>query len=285
MEYDKRPVVIGGGAAGLAACLTLEQAGYSPLLIEASDRLGGRLRTDRLPDGTPVDRGFQVLQTGYPELQRWVDFDALECADFVPGARVFLRNKWRTLADPRRSWRSLPATLTSGIGNWSDRWLVLRLVFKLQKCPTPDIQNGHFNVSGKSVPPQGALGSGPWAHRSTAEFLNEWGFSKAFVRDFLAPFFSGIFLEGALETPAAQFQYTFRMLADGKVVRPKGGMECFVPRVSEEKLKELSYVENYSLELKQTCAGPSAEEAKKRREQEIDGLKDALSILSGEEAV
>ncbi|CAD7928883.1 unnamed protein product [Amoebophrya sp. A120] len=52
----------------------------------------------------------------------------------------------------------------------------------------------------------------------------------------------------------------------------------------EEKLKELSYVENYSLELKQTCAGPSAEEAKKRREQEIDGLKDALSILSGEEA-
>lgn len=234
MQNDERPVVIGGGAAGLAACLALEKAGYSPLLVEASDRLGGRLRTDRLPDGTPVDRGFQVLQAGYPELRRWVDFETLGCTAFVPGARVFLRGKWRVLADPRRALNWLPATLMSGIGSWSDRFKVLRLVFKLQGCPTEDIQNGHFAAPVDSKLKGRSLGLGPWAHKSTSSFLAEWGFSKAFVADFLKPFFSGIFLEGALDTPAAQFQYTFRMLADGQVVRPKGGMEALVHHLASQ---------------------------------------------------
>ena len=234
MKFDNRPVVIGGGAAGLAACLTLEEAGYSPLLIEASDRLGGRLRTESLPDGTPVDRGFQVLQAGYPELSRWVDFETLECTAFVPGARVFLRGKWRVLADPRRALNWLPATLMSGIGNWSDRFKVLRLVFKLQACPTEDIQNGHFAAQMDRKHTGKPLGLGPWAHKSTRSFLADWGFSDAFVADFLKPFFSGIFLEGALDTPAAQFQYTFRMLADGQVVRPKGGMAALVHHLASQ---------------------------------------------------
>lgn len=230
MQNDKGPVVIGGGAAGLAACLTLEEAGFSPVLIEASESLGGRLRTERLPDGTPVDRGFQVLQAGYPELQRWVDFEALECAAFVPGAKIFARGKWRTLADPRRAWGWLPATLASGIGSWSDRIKVLRLVFKLQGCQAEDIQNGHFTSPQNQPSSQQSLG--PWAHKSTAIFLEQWGFSENFITGFLAPFFSGIFLEGALQTPAAQFQFTLRMLADGQVLRPKRGMQALVEQLT-----------------------------------------------------
>ena len=38
---NDRPIVVGGGAAGLAACLTLESQGHAPILLEASDRLGG----------------------------------------------------------------------------------------------------------------------------------------------------------------------------------------------------------------------------------------------------
>jgi len=234
MHFDKRPVVIGGGAAGLAACLTLEQAGISPLLIESSDRLGGRLRTDRLPDGTPVDRGFQVLQTGYPELRRWVDFDALECAEFVPGALVFVRGKWRALADPRRALGWLPATLGSGIGSWSDRFKVLRLVFRLQRAAPAELQNGHFGRPKRIDSALAPKELGRWAHSSTASFFKEWGFSDAFVKEFLGPFFSGIFLEGLLETPAAQFHYTFLMLSSGKVVRPKAGMEALVEQLAAQ---------------------------------------------------
>lgn len=235
MQYDKGPVVIGGGAAGLAACLALEKAGFSPLLIEASDRLGGRLRTESLPDGTPVDRGFQVLQAGYPELQRWVDFEALECAAFVPGAKVFSRGKWRTLADPRRALGWLPATLVSGIGSWSDRVKVLRLLIQLRRCPALDIQNGHFNSPQNRAAPVVELG--PWSHKSTSKFLQEWGFSDAFVQEFLLPFFSGIFLEGALQTPAAQFQFTFKMLAEGKVLRPKRGVEALAHQLADQLVR------------------------------------------------
>ena len=216
MKDLKGPVVVGGGAAGLAACLTLEASGYKPTLLEAGEVLGGRLATERLPDGTPVDRGFQVLQSAYPELKRWVDFDALDCIAFVPGARVHLKGRWRSVADPRRAPGLLFSSAFSGIGSWSDRVKVLRLVHALRRTGADDVQEGRFGA--------GRDQANPWSHRSTADFLEAWGFSPAFIRDFLAPFFAGIFLEGALETPAAQFQYTFKMLSEGPVLKPRQGM-------------------------------------------------------------
>ena len=226
MKAFKGPVVVGGGAAGLAACLTLEAAGQRPTLLEAADVLGGRLATERLPDGTPVDRGFQVLQSAYPELKRWADFDALDCIAFVPGARVHLNGRWRTLADPRRAPGLLFATVFSGIGSWADRIKVLRLVYALRRTGADDVQEGRFGA--------GRDQANPWSHRSTADFLKTWGFSRAFIRDFLAPFFAGIFLEGALETPAAQFQYTFKMLSEGPVLKPRQGMSSLVAHLQDQ---------------------------------------------------
>ncbi len=62
-------VVIGGGLAGLSAALTLQDAGVSVELIEASDDLGGRVRSDYI-DGYILDRGFQLINAGYSELKR-----------------------------------------------------------------------------------------------------------------------------------------------------------------------------------------------------------------------
>lgn len=226
----QRPVVVGGGAAGLAACLTLEAHGHAPLLIEASSALGGRLRTEALPDGTPVDVGFQVLQTAYPELQRWVDLEALDVVPFIPGAKVHSGGRWRTLADPRRAPRLLPATLTSGIGQWSDRWRMLRLITALKGHETEALQQGWFGLCGPAGAPdgKGQQEKGRWASVATSVFLREWGFSPGFMASFLGPFLSGIFLERELTTPAAQFHYTFRMLADGGAVRPRQGMVALV---------------------------------------------------------
>ena len=213
MEPSKRPVVIGGGAAGLAACLTLESAGHAPILIEATHRLGGRLRTDQLSDGTSVDVGFQVLLTAYPELQRWMDLESLDSTAFVPGARIYLRGRWRSLADPRRWPGSIPATLTSGIGTWGDWWRILRLVSEIR--------------SGKPETVQGSQQNG-----TTLEYLRNRGFSEGFIVGFLRPFFSGIFLDDTLSPPPAQFLYTLRMFASGDVVRPVGGMRAMVDRLA-----------------------------------------------------
>ncbi|MBL6619151.1 MAG: FAD-dependent oxidoreductase [Flavobacteriales bacterium] len=214
MEPSNRPVVIGGGAAGLAACLTLESAGHAPLLLEATHQLGGRLCTEQLPDGTSVDAGFQVLLTAYPELQRWLNLDTLDSVAFVPGARIYWRGRWRTLADPRRWPSSIPATLKSGLGTWGDWWRILRLVGEVR--------------SGASGPLQSRQQEG-----TTLDFLHERGFSGEFIAGFLRPFFSGIFLDHALSPPPAQFLYTLRMFASGDVVRPVGGMRTLVDRLAD----------------------------------------------------
>jgi hypothetical protein len=62
-------VVIGGGLAGISAALTLQDAGESVELYEASDDLGGRVRSDYI-DGYILDRGFQLINSGYSELKR-----------------------------------------------------------------------------------------------------------------------------------------------------------------------------------------------------------------------
>ncbi len=53
--------VVGAGFAGLTAALRLKQQGYSVVVVEARDRIGGRVWTKYLPDGTPIDLGGTFL--------------------------------------------------------------------------------------------------------------------------------------------------------------------------------------------------------------------------------
>ena len=69
-------VVVGAGLAGLRCAQVLSSAGRDVVVLEASDGVGGRIRTDRI-DGFLVDRGFQLLNPAYPAVRRWVDVDAL----------------------------------------------------------------------------------------------------------------------------------------------------------------------------------------------------------------
>ena len=69
---DADVIVIGAGLSGLACALRLQQGGLTPLVLEAADRPGGRIATDRL-DGFRLDRGFQVLQTWYPQARQLLD--------------------------------------------------------------------------------------------------------------------------------------------------------------------------------------------------------------------
>src|SRR5919202_2856871 len=79
---DVDVLIVGAGCAGLAAAIRLVAAGRTVRVLEASDAPGGRMRSDRV-DGFTVDRGFQVLNTAYPELRRLdvlhrLDFQALD---------------------------------------------------------------------------------------------------------------------------------------------------------------------------------------------------------------
>ena len=65
-SHSQAPVIIvGAGMAGLSAAKTLQDAGVDTLLFEASDQVGGRVRTDRI-DGFQLDRGFSSLSGCLP---------------------------------------------------------------------------------------------------------------------------------------------------------------------------------------------------------------------------
>nr|WP_244295847.1 FAD-dependent oxidoreductase [Micromonospora orduensis] len=56
-----RVVVVGAGFSGLAAALALDRAGADVRVLEARDRVGGRVLTRWLPDGTQLDLGAQWI--------------------------------------------------------------------------------------------------------------------------------------------------------------------------------------------------------------------------------
>ena len=61
-------LIVGAGLAGLSAALSLQAAGKDVLVVESSDRAGGRVASD-LIDGFICDRGFQLINARYPALQ------------------------------------------------------------------------------------------------------------------------------------------------------------------------------------------------------------------------
>ena len=80
-------VIIGGGLAGLSCAVRLAEAGVQAKLLEATDRVGGRVRSD-VVNGFTLDAGFQVLLTGYPSCQRLLDYTKLHLRYFESGAML-----------------------------------------------------------------------------------------------------------------------------------------------------------------------------------------------------
>jgi phytoene dehydrogenase-like protein len=58
-------IVVGAGLAGLSAARQLAIHGLDVIVLESSDDVGGRVRTDRF-DGLQLDRGFQLFNPAYP---------------------------------------------------------------------------------------------------------------------------------------------------------------------------------------------------------------------------
>ena len=117
---DRPIVIVGAGLAGLACATTLHDAGRAVRVIEASDGVGGRVRTDRV-DGFLLDRGFQVLLTAYPEAHRQLDLEALDLRRFDPGALVHLGSQHSVIADPFRSPSRLIESIRSPAASLTDK--------------------------------------------------------------------------------------------------------------------------------------------------------------------
>jgi len=205
-------VVAGGGLAGLVAARRLADAGADVTLFERRETVGGRVRSDRV-EGYTVDRGFQVLFTAYPAVKRELDLDALDLRSFSPGAVIARPGERSTLADPLRDPSALSATLFNRDVTTGDKLRLFRHQRRLRRTSV-----------------EAALAADD---ASIAEALDEWGFSREFRENFAAPFYGGITLDRSLSTSKAVFEYTFKMLTEGKIAVPAAGMGAIPEQLAD----------------------------------------------------
>ncbi|MEM9567227.1 MAG: NAD(P)/FAD-dependent oxidoreductase [Cyanobacteria bacterium P01_E01_bin.34] len=211
----KRTVaIVGAGLAGLTCAKVLRDNGCTDLVVlEKSDRPGGRVRTDALGTKAPntdskdrflLDRGFQVLFEAYPSVQQHLNLEALEVCKYAPGAVLVQGAKHYPIGDPLRA----PGTLLPSISN--------PLLTLLDKARVLALRTNLWHMSIEQIWAQPDL--------STIDFLHRWGFSERIIQNFFFPFYGGIFLDADLKTSALLFQFYFKMLSEGAIVTPRKGM-------------------------------------------------------------
>lgn len=195
--------IIGAGLSGLAAATRLHKAGHSFVLYEASDDVGGRLRTD-VVDGFSLDRGFQVFLPGYPCARKLLNYEDLDLRPFYRGSIVHWAGQVHRLADPLHHLGDALRSIKDKIAPWRDKVFTLLLrkhVFGLRQVP----RHG--------------------THQSTDSYLRDWGFSEVFRERFLRPFFGGVFLDRELSTDARLFEFVFAMFDRAGTALPARGMQ------------------------------------------------------------
>jgi phytoene dehydrogenase-like protein len=200
-----RVIVVGAGLAGLTCAKVLAERGVEAVVFEASDGVGGRVRTDER-DGFLLDRGFQVYFTAYPVARRHLDHEALNLRAFDPGAIVCREGKKDVLSDPLRDPKALVPSLLSDAATFSDKLEILKLAAK------------------GVVERAEAAGNLDEVDVSSLQYLRSEGFSERIIDDFYRPFYGGIFLDRSLSTSSRVLRFTFKMLATGKTAVPARGI-------------------------------------------------------------
>ena len=211
-KSDKTVIIVGAGLAGLSCARRLMKENIPFLILEAEQRVGGRIKTDHFR-GFILDHGFQVLQTAYPEARCMLDYNRLDLKAFAPGAIVRIDGKFHRIADPRRRPGDLWSTLTAPIGTMSDRLWMISLAMDIRRqSPTRIFQSNDM---------------------PTLEFLRSRGFSEKIIQRFFRPFFAGVCLDPEIKASSRVFQYIFRIFAEGEVALPNQGMAAITDQLME----------------------------------------------------
>jgi phytoene dehydrogenase-like protein len=213
MSSSPDVLIVGAGLAGLCCARILHEKGVSFQILEASDAIGGRVRTD-LVNGFLLDRGFQVLLTAYPEAKSVLDYSRLDLKSFAHGALSWYAGRMNKLVDPWRTPGSWGEALKSDFGSFADKLRVASLRFRLSRTSIQDI----FRQP----------------DRSTKEALEADGFSKELIHRFFRPFLGGILLDGELKSSSRMFEFVFKMLSEGETSLPSRGMGSIPAQLAEK---------------------------------------------------
>jgi len=84
---SKSVAVVGAGLAGLTCAIYLQRNGLQVTVLEASDRVGGRVKTDNV-NGFRFDHGFQVINPNYSEIKRLNALADIEFKEIFTNLRI-----------------------------------------------------------------------------------------------------------------------------------------------------------------------------------------------------
>lgn len=218
-------VIIGGGLSGLSCAVRLEEQKRDYILIERSNRLGGRVGSV-YENGNIYDIGFQVFNTAYQNTIRLFDENEIKLRMFKPGAVIHDGSSFKLISDPLRDPKQLFVSLFSSLSSFKDKLRVLSLIFDLSNY---DIQKDKSE------------------DMTTIDFLKKRKFSDKFIELFFNPFFAGIFLEKDLKTSSKFFKYVFSNFSKGLACIPQNGMQT-IPDLIAKNINSDRILFNQSLE-------------------------------------
>lgn len=199
-------VVVGAGLAGLSAAHHVVAAGLTVIVLEGSDRIGGRMATDTV-DGFRLDPGNHLLNTSFPELHRTPGLAGLRMRQLSPGVLVRGGGRnYRVFGDQRRARDSLSLLIGGSRTPFSTTLERARLGATLAR------------LAGTST---ARLLARP--ETTTAEALAARGFSPRMVDGFLRPLLAALLSDPALTTSSRCADLVLRGFARGRLCVPEGG--------------------------------------------------------------
>ena len=213
MSTSPDVLIVGGGLAGLCCARLLQEKGVNFQILEASDGIGGRVRTDEV-DGFLLDRGFQVLLSAYPEAKRVLEYARLDLKPFAPGAISWYAGRMNKLIDPWRTPGAWRDALSSDFGTLGDKLRIARLRSRLRRSSIEEIFAR--------------------LDRSTKQALESERFSQQMIDRFFRPFLGGILLDGDLNSSSRMYEFIFKMISEGDVVLPARGMGAIPAQLAEK---------------------------------------------------
>ena len=200
---NKPIVIIGAGMAGLACAAKLQEKKYEYIIVEKSNRVGGRVGSI-YENGYIYDVGFQVFNTSYIKTMSLLNLKKIDLKPFKPGALIYKNNNFNIVSDPFREPSRIFTNLLSNISSITDKLKILSLIYSLKNYSIKnDIER----------------------EIETNKYLKNYGFSNSFIENFFMPFLSGIFLENKLETSSKFFKYVFSKFSNGYATLPAKGMQ------------------------------------------------------------
>ena len=208
-------VIIGAGIAGLACAMKLKKNNKNFIIIEQSDRVGGRVGSVKENEHI-FDLGFQVYNTQYHEANSLLNLEELKLKVFKPGASIYNGREFEILSDPFREPSTIFETFFSGMTTFKDKIKILTLKRALSSYRISEDQSEDV---------------------TTLKYLKLYGFSNKIINGFFKPFFSGIFLEKELETSSKFFKIVFSNFNKGYAAVPENGMQ----EIPDQMVKNLNH--------------------------------------------